>query len=159
MTMDQATARNTTDRRSFLKTGAIAAAPLAIAVAPAAALADDGSKAKLARLEDEKAIAALHREAVSKINRGESKLADGLAGLADDPAHELQITFADDGRRATCRRACKASFRTEFTGTSTIEQMHRLQGQGLHQHEESRVLVAEYVKDKDNWAVESLRLA
>ena len=159
MTMDQATARNTTDRRSFLKTGAIAAAPLAIAVAPAAALADDGSKAKLARLEDEKAIAALHREAISKINRGERKLADGLTGLADDPAHELQIAFADDGRRATCRRVCKASFRTEFTGTSTIEQMHRLQGQGLHQHEESRVVVAEYVKNKDNWAVESLRLA
>ena len=49
-----------TDRRSFLKTGAIAAAPLA-ALAPAAALADDGSKARLARLEDERAIESLHR--------------------------------------------------------------------------------------------------
>ena len=161
MTMDKAAtiASNSTDRRSFLKTGAIAAAPLAIAVAPAAALADDSSRARLTRLEDEKAIAALHREVVRKINRGERKLVTGLTALADSPAHELQIAFADNGLRATCHRACNASFRTEFTGTSTIEQMHRLQGQGLHQHEEPRVLVAEYVKGKDGWAIESLQLA
>jgi hypothetical protein len=122
-----------------------------------AALADDGSKARLARLEDEKAIAALHREMVRQVNRGEHKL--GVTALTDDPAHELQIAFADDGCGATCRRACKASFRTDFAGTSTIEQMHRLQGQGLHEHEEARVLVAEYRKGKDGWAIESLRLA
>ncbi|MBO0749379.1 MAG: hypothetical protein J2O44_02975 [Porphyrobacter sp.] len=157
--MDQAsTAKTATDRRSFLKSGAIAAAPLAMA-APAAVLADDGSRARLARLEDEKRIAALHRDLVRQVNRGERKLAEGLTSLADDPAHELQITFADDGRRASCRRACRASFRTEFTGHSTLEQMHRLQGQGVHSHEESRVLVAEYVKRKDGWAVASLRLA
>ncbi|MGZ5792642.1 MAG: twin-arginine translocation signal domain-containing protein, partial [Croceibacterium sp.] len=78
-----------TDRRSFLKTGAIAAAPLAVAM-PTAALADDGSHARLARLEDEKAIAALHREVVGQVNRGKRKLADGLTALADDPAQELQ---------------------------------------------------------------------
>jgi hypothetical protein len=72
---------------------------------------------------------------------------------------ELQIAFADGGRSATCRRACTASFRTEFTGTSTLEQMHRLQGQGLHSHEESRVLVAEYLKGKNGWAIERVRLA
>jgi hypothetical protein len=154
MTMDKAA----TDRRSFLKTGAIVAAPLAM-VAPATVLADDGSKARLARLEDEKALAALHREVVGQVNRGEQRLTEGLTALADDPAHELQIAFADDGRRATCRRVCTASFRTEFTGHSTIEQMHRLQGQGLHSHEEARVLVAEYRKSKDGWAIEGLSLA
>jgi len=153
MTMNQSTSR-----RSFLKTGAIAAAPLAMA-APAAALADDGSRARLARLEDEKALAALHREVMAQVNRGDRKLAGGLTGLAGDPAHELQIAFSGDGRRATCRRACTASFRTEFTGASTLEQMHRLQGQGLHEREEARVLVTEYVKRKDGWAIEALRLA
>jgi hypothetical protein len=153
MTMDKAA----TDRRSFLKTGAIVAAPLAM-VAPATVLADDGSKARLARLEDEKALAALHREVVGQVNRGEQRLTEGLTALADDPAYELQIAFADDGKRATCRRVCTASFRTEFTGHSTIEQMHRLQGQGLHRHEEARVLVAEYRKSKDGWAIEGLRL-
>jgi hypothetical protein len=152
MMMDKAS----TDRRSFLKTGAIAAAPLAMAM-PAAALADDGSKAKLARLEDEKALAALHREVMRQVNGGEHKL--GVTALTGDPAHELQIAFADDGRRATCRRACTASFRTDFAGASTIEQMHRLQGQGLHEHKEARVLIAEYRKGKDGWAIESLRLA
>jgi hypothetical protein len=155
MTMSNAA----TDRRSFLKSGALVAAPLAVVAAPAAALADDGSRARLARLEDEREIGALHRDALRQVNRGDRKLAKGLSALADDPAHELRIAFEDDGHRATCRRGCTASFRTEFTGTSTIEQMHRLQGQGLHEHEESRVLIAEYVKGKDGWAIESLRLA
>jgi hypothetical protein len=154
MTMSKAA----TDRRNFLKTGAIVAAPLAM-VTPAAVLADDGSKARLARLEDEKALAALHRDVVRQVNRGERRLAKGLTALADDPAHDLQIAFADDGRRATCRRACTASFRTEFTGHSTIEQMHRLQGQGLHSHEESRLLVAEFVKRGNGWTIDSVRLA
>jgi hypothetical protein len=155
MTMD----KPATDRRSFLKTGALAAAPLAVAVPTAAFATDDGSKAKLARFEDERAIAALHRDALRQVDRGERALAPGLSALVGDPAHELEIAFADNGRRANCRRACTASFRTEFTGASTIEQMHRLQGQGRHEHEEARVLITEYVKRKDGWAIETLRLA
>lgn len=148
-----------TDRRSFLKSGAIVAAPLAVMAPTAAFAADDGSRVKLARLEDEKAIQALHRDLVRRVNGGEHELAKGLTTLADDPAHELQIAFAEDGRRATCRRACTASFGTEFTGHSTLEQMHRLQGQGLHSHDERRVLVADYVKGKDGWAIERAHLA
>lgn len=154
MTMSQSTSR-----RSFLKTSALAAAPLAVAVPSAAFAAEDGSKARLARLEDEKAIGALHRDVVRQVNCGERTLAPGLSALADDSAHELRIAFADDGGRASCRRACIASFRTEFTGTSTLEQMHRLQGQGVHEHEEARVLVSEYIKRKDGWAIATLRLA
>lgn len=148
-----------TDRRSFLKNGALAAAPLAVMAPAAAFAADDGSQARLARLEDEKAIEALHRDLVREVNGGKHKLAEGLTALAPDPAHELQIAVADNGRSATCRRACMASFRTEFTGHSTLERMHRLQGQGSHAHEEARMLVAEYRKGKDGWAVERVRLA
>ena len=148
-----------TDRRSFLKTGAIVAAPLAVMAPAAAFAAHDGGNARLARLEDAKAIQALHRDLVRQVNRGEHKLAEGLAALADDPAHDLTIAYADDGMRATCRRACTASFRTEFTGHTTLEQMHRLQGQGLHSHEESRELVTEYEKGKHGWAVQRVRLA
>jgi hypothetical protein len=155
MTMDKAA----TDRRSFLKTGAIVAAPLA-AMAPARAFAaDDGSKARLARLEDEKAIRTLHRGLVREVNGGQRNVAQGLTALADDPAHELQFAFAEDGRSASCRGACTATLQSEFTGHSTLEQMHRLQGQGRHSHEESRELVAEYVKGKDGWAIERVRLA
>jgi hypothetical protein len=127
------------------------------ALAPAAALADDGSKARLARLEDERALAALHRELIRQVNRGERDL--GVSALADDPAHELEIAFAANARRATCRRACIAGVRDEFTGNSTIEQMHRLQGQGVHTREERRELVGEYRKGKDGWALRALRLA
>jgi hypothetical protein len=155
MTMDKAA----TDRRSFLKTGAIVAAPLAVMAPAAAFAADDRSKARLARLEDEKAIEALHRDLVREVNGGKRKLAKGLTALADDPAHELQIAFAGDGRRASCRRPCTAQFRTEFTGHSTLEQMHRLQGQGQHSREESRELVVEYEKGKHGWIVQRARLA
>jgi hypothetical protein len=148
-----------TDRRSFLKSGAIVAAPLAVMAPAAAFAADDGSKARLARLEDEKAIEALHRDLVRRVNGGEHELAEGLTALADDPAHELQIAFADDGRSAPCRRACRTQFRTEFTGHSTLEQMHRLQGQGVHSHEESRELVVEYEKGKHGWEIQRVRLA
>jgi hypothetical protein len=148
-----------TDRRSFLKSGAIVAAPLAVMAPAAAFAADDGSKARLARLEDEKAIHTLHRDLVREVNGGEHKLAEGLTALAVDPADELQIAFAEDGRSARCRRACTASFRTEFTGHSTLEQMHRLQGQGQHSHEESRELVVEYEKGKHGWAIARARLA
>jgi hypothetical protein len=154
MTMSQSTSR-----RSFLKTGAIAAAPLAVALPSAAFAADDGGRARLTRLEDEKVIAGLHREIIDEVNRGDRKLAKGLAGLSGDPAHELQIAFADDGRRATSRRPCTAIYRTEFTGSSTLEHMHRLQGQGAHEHEESRVLITEYIRRKDGWAIATLRLA
>ena len=119
-----------TDRRSFLKTGALAAAPLAVAVPTAAFAADDGSKAKLARFEDERTIAALHRDVLRQVNRGERELAPGLSALAVDPAHELEIAFAGDGSRASCRRACTASFRTEFTGAAPTEKMHNPQRQG-----------------------------
>lgn len=148
-----------TDRRSFIRTGALAAAPLAVAVPTLAFADDDGSKAKLARFEDERAIAALHRDVLRQVNRGERELAPGLSALAPDPAHELEIAVAGDGRSARCRRACIASFRSEFTGASTIEQMHRLQGQGRHEHEEARVLITEYKKRKGGWAIETLRLA
>jgi hypothetical protein len=150
--------RTATDRRSFLKSGALVAAPL-VAVAPASVLADDGGRARLARLEDEQALRSLHREVVRGVNAGERRLGDGLTALAADPAHELEVAFADDGLSATCRRACTASFRTDFAGDSTIERMHRLQGQGAHQHDEARVLVAKYRKGEHGWAVVNLHLA
>ena len=94
----------------------------------------------------------------AKVTYFPADAAKGLTALADDPAHEPQLAFVADNR-ATCRRTCTASFRTEFTGHSTLEQMHRLQGQGVHSHEETRELVAEYKKGKHGWAIERVRLA
>jgi len=64
-----------TNRRAFLKSTAFVAAPLAAFAAPAAALADDGAATRLSRIEDERAIEALHR-AFLKDARG-AKLKSG----------------------------------------------------------------------------------
>jgi ParB-like chromosome segregation protein Spo0J len=158
--------KTTTDRRSFLKTGSLIAAPLAMA-APAAALADDGSRAKLARLEDERAIEALQRKFLRQLNgTGELvassnavDLGEGLRAIAEDLGHEATLELSDDGLTARARCACRVERETEFTGDSTIEQMARFQGQGSHRHEERRTLATEFVKDKDGWTIARATLA
>src|SRR5690606_33549473 len=139
---------------SFLKAGAIVATPV-VAVAPVAVLADDGSRARLARLEDERAIEALHRAFLRNADGARDKLAraEGLCSIAADPAADTTIVFAEDGRTATARRACRIERQTEFTGDSTLERMARFQGQGSHLHEEQRVLATELVKDNGGWRI------
>ena len=158
-----------TDRRSFLKTGALAAAPLA-AIAPAAALADDGSRAKLARLEDERALEALQRKLLRHLNgagdcgefivSGDAvDLGEGLRAIIEDSRHEAVLELADDGRSALSRCPCRVEREAEFTGDSTLERMARFQGQGHHRHEEQRVLTTEFVRSKDGWRIAKARLA
>lgn len=161
--------RGTTDRRSFLKAGALVATPAMVA-APVAALADDGSRARLARLEDERAIEALQRkfirhldgagnEDASVIPAGAVDLASGLRAIAEDTGHEAELAFGDDGLSASTRCACRVELEAEFTGDSTLERMARFQGQGSHRHSERRVLATEYVKGKDGWRIASARFA
>lgn len=157
----------TTNRRAFLRSGlkggAIIAAPLAAAM-PGVALADDGARAKLARLEDERAIEGLHRQLLKKLN-GAGNCAElplaadavevdaGLRAIAEDLRHDAVISLADDGGSAQSRIPCKVELECEFSGHSTLEQMARLQGQGSHRHEEERVLLTEFAKGKDGWQI------
>jgi len=158
-----------TDRRSFLKTSALAAAPLAVA-APAAALAGDDSRAKLARLEDERAIEALQRKFLRHLNGtgdcGEFiasadavDLGTGLRAIAEDLGHEAELTLADDGLTATARCACRVERETEFTGDTTLERMARFEGHGSHRHTEEQVLATAFVKGKDGWRIAGARFA
>ena len=161
--------RTSTDRRSFLKAGAIVAAPIA-AAAPVVALADDGSRARLARLEDERAIGALQRKFLRHLNGAADcgkfiassdavNLGQGLRAIAEDAGHEAELALADDGLSATARCHCRVEWEIEFTGDSTLERMARFQGQGSHRHSEERVLATEYVKGKDGWRIASARFA
>jgi len=161
--------QSATDRRSFLKTGAVIAAPLAI-VAPAAALAGDDSRAKLGRLEDERSIEALQRKFLRHLNGtgdcGEFvassdsvDLGEGLRAIAEDIGHEAELTLAEDGLTASARCACRVERETAFTGDSTLEQMARFQGQGSHRFEERRTLATEFVKGKHGWTIARARLA
>jgi len=134
-----------------------------------AALADDGSRARLARLEDERAIEALQRKFLRHVTGtgdcGEFiaasdavDLGEGLQAISEDMRHELELTLADDGRTASARCACRVEREAEFTGDSTVEQMARFQGQGSHRHAELRTLATEFVKDKDGWKIARARL-
>jgi hypothetical protein len=158
-----------TDRRSFLKTGALVAAPLA-AVAPVAALAGDDSRTKLARLEDERAIEALQRKFLRHVNgAGDGSgfiasadgvdLGEGLRSIAEDHGREAVLELSEDGRTARARCACRVEREVAFTGDSTIEQMLRFEGQASHRHEEQRTLATEFVKGKDGWTIARATLA
>jgi hypothetical protein len=164
---------NTTSRRSFLKSGAIAAAPIAAVGVPAAALANDGSKAKLARLEDERAILELHAALLRRVNTaglatsGEffasgkaPSLGKGLRSIAPDPTGESPaLTFSEDGGRATQSQAVRVGIAAELEGEGTLVQMARLQGNALEAEVLPRTLVADYVREEGGWAIEKLRLA
>lgn len=158
-----------TDRRSFLKAGAIVAAPVA-ALAPVAAIAADDSSAQLARLEDERAIEALQRKFLRHLNGSADcseflaasdavDLDQGVRAIAEDMAHEPELVLADDGLSAAARCACHIERVTDITGNSTIEQMARLQGHGTHSHREERVLATEFRKGKDGWRITKAVLA
>ena len=156
-----------TDRRSFLKTGAVIAAPIVAAV-PVAALAADDSRAKLARLEDERAVESLQRKFLRHLN-GTSDcgeliasshavdLGEGVRSIAEDMGHEPTLDLADDGLSATGRCACRIEHEAEFAGDSTLEQMTRFQGQGSHRFVEERVLATEFVKGRDGWRIARAR--
>jgi len=159
----------TSDRRSFLKTGAIVAAPLAVA-APAVAFAADDSRSRLARLEDERAVEALQRKFLRYLNGngdcGEFvasadavDLGEGMHSIAEDPGGEAMFELADDGLTACARCACRVERETEFAGDSTLERMARFQGQGSHRFAEERVLATEFVKGKDGWRIAAARFA
>ncbi|MEO6388672.1 MAG: hypothetical protein ABIT16_09170 [Croceibacterium sp.] len=160
--MDKQTA---TDRRSFLKSGAILAAPV-LAAAPVAALADDGTRARLARLEDERAIEALQRGLLRHLNGNASNdmaapvvEVGELRSIAETAAGGGTIELAADGLSASARTACRVERQTEFTGQTTIEQMARFQGQGSHVHAEERVLATDFIKNKDGWQIARARFA
>jgi len=170
--MDQNSKLSATDRRSFLKTGALVTAPLAAVAVPAAALADDGSRARLARLEDERAIEALRRTVLRKINGDAAgdcgefvasadaiELDEGLRSIAEDPVEDAVLTLSEDGVRATSRQKCRVELETALSGNSTPERMARFQGHGSHRHSEARTLLTEFVKQGGEWKLTQLRLA
>jgi hypothetical protein len=160
----------TTSRRAFLKTGAIAAAPLAAVGVPVAALAADGSKAKLARLEDERAIGELHGKLLRRLNTGTAgelfasgkapKLDAGVRAIAPDHSAEPgAIAFSEDGKRASQRQPVKVEVAEELEGDGTLIQMARLQGNTLALAVLPKTLVAQYVRTGGGWAIESIAFA
>ncbi len=159
-------------RRSFLKGGALAATPLAVAV-PVAAVADEARKARLARLEDETAIRALHQAWLRRVNTGAHEEAAQLfadprrarfdkavrAIAADHQDEPDAIDVAADGVHATGRFPSTVEIETAIAQDCTLAQMAHAQGGGLVRRTERRVLKAEYVKAGGAWAIAKVDLA
>jgi len=165
------TNKSTSSRRTFLKHGAILAVPLAAAAAPAAVLADDGLKERLAKLEDQSAIRELHQNWLRDINRANHSEASPAAttlfadaddaargrlvrGIAADRFGELDaIEVAPDGRRAAGRFHCIVETETPIAKDCTLAQMAHAQGSGFVRSTERRVLNVEYAKTNAAWSI------
>ena len=159
----------TSSRRSFLKGGAIAAAPLAVAI-PAAALAGEDHKARAQQLQDQAEIAALHQAWLRRVATGSDAsalFADARAARLDPSVHGVsadhagqadRIEVAADGLRASGRFAALVDLQTELPRTTTLTQMAHLQGGGVVHHAETRVLHTSYVKRDGAWAISGIKL-
>ena len=159
-------------RRSLLKGGALLAAPLAVA-APAAAMADDGREARLARLEDEAAIRRLHQTWLQRLSTGagdaagdlfvdprRAALGETIRSVVTDHAAELDaIQVAGDGERATGRFHCTVETETVLALDCTLAQMAHAQGGGHVRRTERRRLTADYVKIDGAWSISKVAFA
>jgi hypothetical protein len=169
------TNKTTSSRRTFLKHGAILAVPLAAAAAPAAVLADDGLKARLAKLEDEAAIREVHQSWLRHVNSGDGaavagdavmlRIADADAVVriarriaADHAAQPDAIEVAPDGKSATGRFHCVVEIETPLANDSTLAQMAHAQGSGFVRRSERRVLQVDYAKANGAWSVAKAEL-
>lgn len=143
-------------RRSFLKAGALAAPLVA---APAAVMAEDGLKARLARLEDEAALRALHREWLAQVNASEPRWRDDVRSIAPDHAAADSIEIDPDGRIATGRFPCLVETQNVLAPDCTLTQMAHAQGGGCVCDRERRTLVAAYAKTGDAWTIVKFNFA
>lgn len=167
MNKDGISGNGATNRRTFLKSGAIAAVPLTAIAVPAATLAEDGSKAKLARLEDERALQELQQGVLRDArSAGRGKIAqtiegasENIAAIQPDPDRVSILEFAEDSKSATARHVCRVEVAQDFTGGSSIEQMARMQGNVLAIRAENRKLETFFARHADGWLVRNVKLA
>jgi hypothetical protein len=165
--------KNTTStRRSFLKSGALLAAPLA-AAAPAAVLTDGGLRARLARLEDETAIRDLHNTWLRQVNSRAAHTPmprfadpDGIAFahavrsiVADHAGQPDSIEIAADGKSAAGRFQCAVEIETRIAQDCTLARMAHAQGGGFVRRTEYHVLKVDYVKSSGAWAIAKVEFA
>jgi hypothetical protein len=148
-------------RRTFLKGGALLAAPLAAASVGAAVLADSGLKGRVARLEDTAAIRELQQSWVRSVNAGESwpQLPAQVRRIAPHPdAAADRIDIANDGASATGCFEYALELETHLAEDSTLAQMARLQGGGALRRLERGTLKVGYGKRGARWVIDTVEL-
>ena len=137
-------------RRSFLKGGAIVAAPLVAAAGPALAAGGDD------RLRDEAAIRELHQGWLRRVNT--EGFENGVRTVTPDHAAEPDLIELA-GETATGRFHCTVEVETALPTDCTLTQMAHAQGTGVVRSTERRVLKAQYVKARSAWTIARLEFA
>jgi hypothetical protein len=160
-----------TRRRFFGHAGAALAVPLTATAAGPQTTAD-GSAARLVALEDANAIRALERDYARLVNAGAhadaaelfaepaaAPIDASLRRLAADrfAAHDV-IELTADGATATACFECTVETETAITGSYTLVDMLRVQGEGALRAVEHRALESSYVKRGGAWKIASLVL-
>ncbi|MGB6451603.1 MAG: hypothetical protein WBE92_12700 [Steroidobacteraceae bacterium] len=147
---------NIPTRRKFLQGGALLAAPIAVASVSAVAIADDGLKARVKRLEDEAAIRELHRSWLREVNAGVSDaLPDNAVRriTADHAGTPDKIEIAADGRSAVGHFDYAVEVETPLARDCTLAQMAHAQGNGSMRRTERRMLTVNYAKTGGTWKI------
>lgn len=150
------TEANNSTRRSFLKGGALLAAPIAAASVSAVALADDGLKARLQRLQNEAAIRELHQSWLRQVNaaRGDGLLDEAVRRItADHAGAPDKIEIAADGRSAIGYFDHAVELEAPLAEDCTLAQMARAQGTGTTCRSERRMLRVGYTKTGETWQI------
>lgn len=160
-------------RRSFLQSGALLVAPLSVVAAPAAVLANDELKTRLAKLENEAAIRELHQNWMRRINTGAgdaamprftgtdgAKLDQAVCSIAADHTGQPDaIDVTADGKSAVGRYECAVEIESTLARDCTLAQMAHQQGGGFVRRTERRVLKVKYVKDSGAWTIAKVEFA
>jgi hypothetical protein len=146
----------TSTRRSFLRGGALLAAPIAAASVSAVALADDELNSRVKRLEDEAAIRELHQCWLRQVNAGErgALLDDTVQRIvADHAGAPDKIDIAADGRSAVGYFDYAVESETPLPEDCTLAQMARAQGNGSIRRTERRMLTVHYTNTGCTWSI------
>jgi len=154
--------RNTTStRRSFLKGGALLAAPIAAASVSAIALADGRLQERVTHLEDEAAIRTLHHSWLRQINAGDGDVQLGAAVrriTADHAGAVDRIEMAADHQSAVGYFDHVVEFETPLPKDSTLALMAHAQGHGALRRTQRRLLTVGYTKVGGSWKVAQVTL-
>jgi hypothetical protein len=156
------TKSKTATRRSFLRGGALLAAPIAVASIPAAALGGDELKIRVKRLEDAAAIRELHQCWLRQVNAGErGALLDDTVRriIADHAGAPDKIDIAADGRSAVGFFDYAVESETPLAEDCTLAQMARAQGNGTIRRTERRMLTVHYTNTSGTWSIANVASA
>jgi hypothetical protein len=159
-----------TRRRFFLQASAALSVPLAASAAHAAKADHSRASARLAALEDEKAIRELQQAYARLVN---SRAHEEARDLFENPSaarvdasvrsvsmdgfgeHDA-IEVAPDRGSATGRTHCAVQTEAVIGPNCTLVEMAREQGEGVLRRLEKRILVGSYLKVAGTWKIERL---